>query len=59
MWGTILLVNSVLWVLAATYFVYSLGTAIIMWSWKQFLIALLVFVLLSVAEIVLAAIAEP
>ncbi len=58
MWSTILLVNSVLWSIGAVYFVYSIGMAIITWSWKQFVLGLVIFAFLSIAEIVLAAIAE-
>jgi len=59
MWGILLTVNSVLWALAATYFVYSIGTAILTWSGKQFLLGLVIFVFFSIAEIVIAAISEP
>ncbi len=59
MWGNLLAVNSIFWALSGVYLIYSFGVAIITWSWKQFLVALLVFVFLSVAEIALAAIAEP
>lgn len=59
MWGILVNVNSVLWVLSGVYLVYSFGVAILAWSWKQFLLALLMFVFLSLAEIALAAMAEP
>ncbi|OGG53474.1 hypothetical protein A3H16_01855 [Candidatus Kaiserbacteria bacterium RIFCSPLOWO2_12_FULL_53_8] len=59
MWGTILNINSILWALSGTYFVYSTGIAILTWSGKQFLLGLLVFVFFSLAEVALAAIAEP
>ena len=59
MWSTVLLINSFLWSIGAVYFIYSIGTAIITWSWKQFVLGLVIFVFLSVAQIVIAGIAEP
>ena len=59
MWGPILQVNSVLWILSAVFVVYSAGSAILFWSWKQFLLSLLLFAFFSVAEIALSALAEP
>lgn len=59
MWGTILQVNSILWVIAGIYFIYSIGAAILIPSWKQFLLGLLIFVFFTLAEVALAAIAEP
>ncbi len=62
MWGTILQVNSVCWAISGVFFIYSLGNAIFSWSsgsWKQFLLALLLFIFLSVSEVALAALQEP
>jgi hypothetical protein len=58
MWGNLILINAVFWVLSAMYLIYSVGTAILMGQWKQLLLALLLFIFLSVAEIALAAMAE-
>jgi len=59
MWGHILQVNSVLWALSGVFLIYATGAAIFSWSWKQFLLALLLFVFFSVTEIVFAALQEP
>jgi hypothetical protein len=59
MWGTILQFNSVIFALSAVYSIYSLGTAIITWSWKQFVIALILCIFFGVIEVTLAALAEP
>jgi len=59
MWLNILTINSVLWTLSGIFLIYSLGAAIILWHWKQFLVALLVFLFLGLTEVALAAIVEP
>lgn len=59
MWGILLQINSVLWALAGIFLIYSLGAAIMTWSWKQFWLALLLFVFVSIVEVALAAISEP
>ena len=59
MWGTVLQVNSLLWVMAAVFMVYSAGNAILTWSWKQFVLSILLFAFLSVTEITFAALQEP
>ncbi|OGG56736.1 hypothetical protein A2680_02195 [Candidatus Kaiserbacteria bacterium RIFCSPHIGHO2_01_FULL_55_37] len=59
MWNNILQVNSLLWVLSALYLVFSFGSAILTWSWKQFFLALLLFAFFSVTEVVFAALQEP
>ncbi len=59
MWNTILQINSVLLALSALFLVYSAGNAILTWTGKQFLLALLLFAFLSVIEIAIAALQEP
>lgn len=59
MWLKLLHVNSVLLSIAGVYAISSLGGALLFWSWKQFLIALVIFVFLAISEVVLAGIAEP
>lgn len=59
MWGTVLLINSVLLSLASLYLVYSIGAAVLLGEWKAFLIALLICIFLGFAEVALGAIAEP
>ena len=59
MWGTLLQINSVLWVTSGVFLIYSAGAAIFSWEWKQFFLALLLFTFVSIIEIVLAALQEP
>lgn len=59
MWNTILQINSVLWAVSGVFLIYSIGQAILTWSGKQFLLALLLFAFLSITEIVIAALQEP
>ena len=58
MWGTIMNINSIFWCIGATYLLYALGLGILTWQWKQFWVALLITIFLSLTEIVLAALAE-
>ncbi len=59
MWGHILQANSVLLALASIFLVYSIGNAILTWSWKQLLLSLLLFIFLGVTEVIFAALQEP
>ncbi|MEK7133442.1 MAG: hypothetical protein AAB804_00010 [Patescibacteria group bacterium] len=59
MWSNLLVLNAILWALSGMYLIYSIGTAILKGQGKQLLLALLLFVFLSVVEIALGAIAEP
>jgi hypothetical protein len=58
MWGNLMHANSVLWLLALVFLVYTLGEGVFMWTWKPFFIALGVQVVLTITEIVFAAIAD-
>ena len=53
--NTILSIISVFWILVALYLVYEFGIGIATWQWKQFFLALVVMVTLSIAAIVVAA----
>jgi len=59
MWDNILMINSLLWAVSGVFLVYAFGTAVITWTWKQFVIALIIFVFFSIAELVITAILEP
>ncbi|MEY4747207.1 MAG: hypothetical protein RLZZ416_256 [Candidatus Parcubacteria bacterium] len=59
MWGIMLQINSACFIITSVYLVYSFGTAIMMWAWKPFGVALVLFIFFALAEIALAAIAEP
>ncbi len=58
MWHFILLINSILLTFATLYLVYAFGTAVIYWSWKPFLFALILFFVLGLAEVAIGAINE-
>ncbi len=59
MWGTVLLINGILFTIAGTFLVYYIGMAIIAGEWKQFFITLVICIFLGFAEVALGAIAEP
>lgn len=59
MWGTILLVNSILFSLVSVYLVYSFGAMILLLQWKPFVIDLLLFIFFGFSTVALGAIAEP
>ncbi len=56
MWHIVLITNSILLALSALYLVYSFGHLILTFSWKEFLLALVIFAFLAVAEVALGAI---
>ena len=58
MWDTLLNVNSALLTLAVLYFLYALGIGILEWTWKPFVIALLITLFLGLTELILGALAE-
>jgi len=59
MWGTLILINSILLSLVSLYLVYSIGAMILLLEWKPFILTLIIFIFLGFAEVVLAGIAEP
>ena len=59
MWVVILTINSVLLTISGVYLIYAFGTAIITWSGKQFVIALIIFLFFCLAELVINAIVDP
>jgi len=58
MWSTILLINSIIFALASTYLVYSIGAAILLLDWKPFVITLIVCIFLGFSEVALGAMNE-
>ena len=59
MWSTVLLINSVLFVIASFFLVYFFGVMILLLDWRPFVLTLLVCIFLGFSEIALAAISEP
>lgn len=58
MWDTLLNVNSVLLTISSVFLLYTLGEGILLWTWKPFLIALLVTLFLGATELILGALAD-
>jgi len=58
MWGTILLIHSIIFTCAGVYLVYSFGAAILLGDWKPFLITLILCVFFGFSSVALAAIIE-
>ena len=56
MWETVLLINSTLLTVVATYLLYAVYAAILTHSWKGLVITALIFGGLIISEIVLSAI---
>ncbi len=56
MWHIILVINSALWILAALYLVYAFGNLILFLAWKEFLLGLLIFAFLSIAQVAIGAV---
>ena len=59
MWGTILGINSILiWPVSAVFLIYATGHSIFTWQWKLFVIALIIFTIATIAEVVLGILAD-
>ena len=59
MWGTILAINSVvIWPVAVVFLIYATGHSIIFWQWKLFIIAVVVFIIATIAQVVLGILTE-
>ena len=54
MWNTALAINSVLWTLAATFFIYSIGASILLWTPKPLEVSFIVGLILTGSEVVIA-----
>lgn len=58
MWDTLLNINSVLLTISCLFFIYTLGEGILLWTWKPFLIALLVTIFFFTTELIFGALAD-
>ena len=58
MWNTALSVNSVLWIIASTFFIYAIGNAILTLTWKELLISFIFAAGLTITQIVAGALAD-
>ncbi|TSC61450.1 MAG: hypothetical protein Athens041674_767 [Parcubacteria group bacterium Athens0416_74] len=55
MWNRILGLNSfILWPAAAVFMLYAAGRAVLTLQWKMLLLAFVIFVVFTIAEVVLA-----
>ena len=55
MWSNMLIINSALWTIAASFLVYAVGVAVLTLTWKELVIAALIFAALTLTEILLGA----
>ena len=58
MWNTLLTINSVIWAVTATYFVYSIGAAILKADGRIFLVGLGLFLLSLILQIILGGLSK-
>ena len=55
MWNKLLAVNSfIIWPIAFIFMVYAAGRAILVFEWKMLVVAVVIFAIFCVVEIVLA-----
>lgn len=57
-WGTAVAVTGILWSLSTMFIVYATVNLLIQGDWRQFILALLVWIAFTTAEICFAALAE-
>ena len=57
-WGTAVTITGILWSLASMYIVYAFCNLIIYFDWRQFVVALLLWIAFTIAELVFSALAE-
>ena len=59
MWNRLLGINSfIFWPASFIFMLYAMGRTILMWEWKLLVIAIVVFGLFSIVEVVLGIISE-
>lgn len=58
MWENILLVNSILWCIAAGFLVYAVGASVFFLSYRPLEVAFIIFMILSGTETILAFITD-
>jgi hypothetical protein len=55
MWNKVMGFNSfVLWPIALIFLIYSAGRAAILFDWRTFVVALVIFIILTIVQMVLA-----
>lgn len=55
MWNRLLGINSfILWPAAIIFMLYTAGRAILTMQWKMFVVAIVIFVVFTIVEVVLA-----
>lgn len=55
MWNTTLAINTAICFVLSVFMIYSIGTLILQGAWRQFLFALVVWLLSILSEIIIAA----
>ncbi len=59
MWGSIMAVNSFfVWPLSFIFLIYSIGRMVMFFEWKLFLLAVVVFVLTTFAQMAISMLAD-
>ncbi len=57
-WKKLLLINSCLWILAATYCVYAVTYGVLSFDWNRFLYGIIAIAFFSLTQVVIAFIAD-
>jgi hypothetical protein len=57
-WKKLLLINSILWILAATYCVYAVMYGILSLDWKHLMYGILALGVFSISQVVVAIIGD-
>lgn len=57
-WATALVVNSLLWSIAAAFFIYTVGVSILLWNAKPFVIGFIIAGILTFSEVVVGILSE-
>jgi hypothetical protein len=59
MWGTLLAINSFfVWPISLMFLVYSVGRTVLFWEWKLLIIALIIFGIVTFAQMILGVLGD-
>jgi hypothetical protein len=59
MWGTVMAINSFfVWPASAIFLIFAIGRAFVVYEWKMAVIALIIFAITSIAQLVLGILSE-
>jgi len=57
-WNTVLAVNSLFWFPALAFLTYATGCLVFFFEWQQFVLAVFIFVGLSISELIITGLAH-